>query len=1315
MSRRNCIALIGLALAVVSCLAQGGEPVRSGWKARHDWKGKSIYKEENGVLAIQRPDADDGAGAWESAPLELGDGSFLFAGGELKVTNVEKSAEITLQFYDGQGKRFASQIVASAKGTGDWKKEQQIVDVPAGARQVRMLNRLMRRGEALFRNLFLSDKAPEAEDNCNDAPFLLNGSFESADFSPAFADCFTVVYGQSRRVEQAFHGFHALELSPASAVAYGGENIPAISVGAGETLRLSFAASGSGKAVCALVFLDANGGKTGDFELSCEPGGETFRQAGNDILVPAGTVACSLTLKNAGTAPMVIDAIYLGRNSFSAEKTPTVPVITQGEAADFHRFPKSTLEPLNGRPTWRIDGKELTQAGFTLSRIREDTRPSWYHYARNVLQHGLYPLVVVECSVTPEPKGEKYTIDTVMQDIDVQVRTTLAEIPDAKIMLWVFLEPSNVFAALHPDDLTRLEDPTLPWARAVPPYSYGSEIWARQCQRVLREMIARVSRLPYADRIAAVSPGLGMYGENNFGHATTRGNRHSPQDFSPVMQDFFRKWLMREYGGNVLRFRKAWNRAGVFNFTNAQVPSMMRRVPKEKGAFYDPAHQRQDIDYVRCESFSILHRVLQMCQAVKEASGGRLFTMAQLAYFTNQIYHLELDMALKSPYLDALGPAPPYINRGPGDDIMDHGPSESASEHGKLWMFQADVRSHLSAPHNWKYGRTSDEQESIAVYLRDIGHYMSRGQIPYYMTFERWYDSPGLLELISRFNGWLALGARFPRQSNAEIAVVVDPMSLATGHEYSYVRRIMPPYQSSLEYNRTFEWHHLGAPYDFFMLDDLLQRQDIKQYKVVIFAANWAMSREQRERIEKRLKRDGRTLIWLFAPGLLSYDKDALQYSLDGTKITGFDFTLSEKVHNLEITLADGQKVGCFNTKIYGGFRTPQTAIAVRPETFAPRLSVKPGPGVEILGVYSEDQAPAAARRRTEHHTDVFWGSTALNKEALLPMLMEAGVHLYTDKPAVVYASENILAIHTPTAGKRQVFLPREAECVRDLFANKALASNVRRFDIDMAKNSTLLLYYGEKSRLSNALAEVEAEESQRQANNARELSTGKYTYVLPSTSRPLRGQTARREQVYHPDTDGFIREYLFVGPFPGYEKERYNFDVDFIQAEATGAIDASAKYDVVFDARAEERVNERLEWFNGAMNQKALSFGWRPVSFSSGVVKAVYEEIPLEFSSFICYYLACYVSTPVERTLRLSIGSDDGEKTWLNGVPVTSFFAPSRGVRTDSEGKEVTLRPGKNLLLVKVVQGLGGVGHAVRFLNPQNNQPVTDLDITLP
>ncbi|MBR7104439.1 MAG: hypothetical protein IKC65_05815 [Lentisphaeria bacterium] len=1280
----------------------------SGWKEKTAWKGKSVYKTQRNTFFISRPEADDGAGAWESAPVNITGKKFLFAGGEIKTTDTTDIADITLHFYDAHKKRISSQSLISVRGSTDWKKAQRIIEVPVGSKEVRVLMRLFKKGDAAFRNIFLSGKVPETSDNRDDAPFLLNGSFEKADLSPGFTDCFVPVTGKSRRTQQAFHGFHALELDAASSAAYGKKDVPAVSVRAGDKLHFSFAAAGAGKAVCILDFRNGHGRKVGAVELACTPGSGKYRQVQRALRVPAQAVSAALTLYNRGNAPVRIDALYLGKKSFSAKKTPTVPVIAQGPDADSGKFPRSTIKMLNGRPTWYINGQAQTQAAFTLSSIRSTSRPPWYNYVRKVLRHGNYPLVLIECHITPEHKGEKYTFETVMRDIDVQVRSTLAEIPDAKFMLWVFLEPSTTFASRHPDELTRLEDQTAPRRYKIPAYSFGSEIWARQCQYALRELLARVSKLPYAGRIAAVSPGLGQCGENNFELASTH-TRHSPQDFSPAMKDFFSRWLMREYGGNVMLFKKAWNQEGVFNFTNAQVPSMMRRVPKEKGAFYDPATQKQNIDYVRCESFSILHRVLQMCQTVKEVSGGRLFTMAQLAYFTNQILHLELKMALESPHLDAFGPAPPYINRGPGDDIMDHGPAESVSSHGKLWMFQADVRSHLASAHNWKYGRTGNEKESVAIYLRDIGHYMTRGQVPYYMNFEPWYNSPGLFALISRFNGWLELGAKFPRPSNAEIAVVVDHMSLAAGHEYSYVRRIMPPNQSSLEYNRTFEWHHLGAPYDFFMLDDLLKHKDISQYKTIIFAVNWAISSEQRDLIKKRLKKDGRTLVWIYAPGIIWYDKNDLKYSIAGTKITGFDLVLSEKMHNLEITLADGRKAGRFNTKIYGGFRTPRTAIPVRPETFAPRLSVTPGKDIEIIGVYTEDQAPAAAVRKTPTHTDVFWGSTALNKEVLVPILKKAGVHLYTDKPAVVYASENVLAIHSPTAGKREIRLPRKVEVIYNLFSNRVIATDTDRITVTLEKNATILLYYGKRTALMQTLTEVETTSSLRKQRN--DTGRKKYQYSLPE-KKPV-AKKAETGKLYSVDQQGFIRHWQIAGPFPNYERKQA-FNIDFLNGEDKAVPRNDAVFTAVFDATSSELNLERMVWFNGKAEHRTIRLKWHPIAFSKGRIAPLYDEINIfPFFERIAYYAFCRIISSRECSATLAVGSDDGNKTWFNGNLCTRNNAVSRSIKPDSEKAQVTIKKGVNTLLIKVLQGQGGLGHCVRFLDA-SGKPLTDLKIQL-
>lgn len=90
--------------------------------------------------------------------------------------------------------------------------------------------------------------------------------------------------------------------------------------------------------------------------------------------------------------------------------------------------------------------------------------------------------------------------------------------------------------------------------------------------------------------------------------------------------------------------------------------------------------------------------------------------------------------------------------------------------------------------------------------------------------------------------------------------------------------------------------------------------------------------------------------------------------------------------------------------------------------------------------------------------------------------------------------------------------------------------------------------------------------------------------------------------------------------------------------------------------------------------------------------------------------YLAANLVSPDERRVTLYFGSDDALKVVLNGTPVLARLV-DRAAVPDQERIEVTLRPGRNLLLLKVVQGhsrweayfrLGeGAGDAVRVENP--------------
>ena len=70
------------------------------------------------------------------------------------------------------------------------------------------------------------------------------------------------------------------------------------------------------------------------------------------------------------------------------------------------------------------------------------------------------------------------------------------------------------------------------------------------------------------------------------------------------------------------------------------------------------------------------------------------------------------------------------------------------------------------------------------------------------------------------------------------------------------------------------ELPRLGTPVDYLELDDVLA-EGAGRYRMVIFLNPYLINDQERRGIEERLKRDGNTLVWLYAPGLINPDARA--------------------------------------------------------------------------------------------------------------------------------------------------------------------------------------------------------------------------------------------------------------------------------------------------------------------------------------------------------------------------------------------------------------------------------------------------------
>jgi hypothetical protein len=77
-----------------------------------------------------------------------------------------------------------------------------------------------------------------------------------------------------------------------------------------------------------------------------------------------------------------------------------------------------------------------------------------------------------------------------------------------------------------------------------------------------------------------------------------------------------------------------------------------------------------------------------------------------------------------------------------------------------------------------------------------------------------------------------------------------------------------------------------------------------------------------------------------------------------------------------------------------------------------------------------------------------------------------AGAHIYNDQGDTLYATPNLLAVHTAAGGKRVFTLPGTVEMVYDLFSKQVIVEKASRFEVQLEPASTLIYFTGDSKQL---------------------------------------------------------------------------------------------------------------------------------------------------------------------------------------------------------------------------------------------------------
>ncbi len=720
--------------------------------------------------------------------------------------------------------------------------------------------------------------------------------------------------------------------------------------------------------------------------------------------------------------------------------------------------PQIQIKDHNGKPAIAVNGEILNPQTY-----RIESPPIDPAYLKRFVDAGIR-LYFVDFNDEPEiPEQEHFA------KVDAQVERLLDLQPNLYMIPSIRFYLSKAWAEAHPEALALFEDGTRDhYMNRVPEqrYSIASPVWEAEVARVLKQHVRHFETSSYRDQVIGYHVRCGHCGEWNFWWDIADNTKHN-LDYSPGMIDYLRSWLRKTYQDDVQQLQAAWADPKV-TFANAVPPDITRRNKPSSGEFFVPDHCAQVLDYIEAQGDVAAERAVNLCRVAKEACDRPVLAGVFNGGFTRAIGNL-----LRSPYVDFLASPPPYENRGPGDYSPLHTTTESISLHGKIWISEADNRSHLTDQS--QYGATRRKDWALADFRRDFLNMLVHGCMSWWYDFSRgWYDDDDIQATFARLQRIARAGLDFDRASAAQVALVVHrAASKYTSHRV--IRHKKYQDELGLEYNVARrqviqEMGRAGFPHDFYSLFDLGE-PGRPSYKVHWFLNAFALTAEDRAAIDA-LKHDNNLLVFVYAPGWIKPEVRPSAQPAYMKEVTGFDFEVVEEPRLLisRITEAGAKWLESVAAGIeFGKFERPmKTGFEVdperpnRPATPFPANPVfypQPGEG-QVLAEYTFDNKPSMVMRQFDNWTSLYIGATAVPASIVRAIACKAGVHIYDDQEDILYANRNFVGLHTCRDGEHRVVLP-EKRSVVDAYTGKVIAEATTEIKFQAPEADTRIFFTG--------------------------------------------------------------------------------------------------------------------------------------------------------------------------------------------------------------------------------------------------------------
>ena len=582
----------------------------------------------------------------------------------------------------------------------------------------------------------------------------------------------------------------------------------------------------------------------------------------------------------------------------------------------------------------------------------------------------------------------------------------------------VCLEPPKWWQERYPEEVARDY-------RGEPQREcFASKKWREDMTVVLQALIDHIETSCWKNNVIGYHIAAG--GTEEWAYQSRY--RYQYYDYSEPNLEAYRTFLQEKYS-SVEALSASWKqRIGAWE--EVRFPLPIERTYAKRGFVRDPEEEKPVLDYYDFHNEIVADTISYFCRQVKEYIGGTRVTGAFYGYVFSMPQNKKglhaLGKLLESPDIDFIS----TTNTGIAWSFSSAVASVLLS--GKMWMAEGDIRTCLTmglqekmpyaAPDNDYYSsRVWVGPKTMELSCSSLTRAMSRiltapCGIWWFDMFGGWFKEERMESVIGKAEELMRCQTH--DYLKTEVAVILDEK----GHKYS---GLSEDQAARGMWELIDNLARMGTTYHTYLASDLQKKNfPADDYKLYIFVANTDPLPETVQAIEQKLKRGGKTLLWLHTSSC--YNAQLCDFRLE---------------------------------PIYDGYaEKAEYQNHTYPEQLLPVWSFAEEEGY-VLSRFADSRKPAVIWKQMAGYSSVYSLHLAPTPQLLQQIALLSGVHLYNLANDLVYAGGEYIAIRALESGYRRLNLPESGFLAENALTGEPITVNDMFIDLKMEAEETVLIH----------------------------------------------------------------------------------------------------------------------------------------------------------------------------------------------------------------------------------------------------------------